>query len=105
MRCKFLFIVVIVVAVVVVVVVELMLLLSLILTYLKRQVSEDFTARAQKYWKEAGVENKVHPYFIHCVLEDLNFENQESESDLYKMAGPLENCSSHRDSSKAGRQQ
>merc|ERR1719244_1734909 len=23
-------------------------------------VSEDFTARARKYWQEAGVENKVH---------------------------------------------
>ena len=45
----------------------LLLLLLLIVTYFKRQVSEDFTARAQKYWKEAGVENKVHSHFIHIV--------------------------------------
>lgn len=28
------------------------------------QVSEDFTARARKYWKEAGVENKVNLYVL-----------------------------------------
>ena len=88
-------------------------------------MSEDFTARARKYWKEAGVENKVcdqsycselgpcqgMEWTIFMLLDDFvcfwsfHFVFQCFKMIWYFCTGPLEDRSSHRDSTEAGWQQ